>query len=172
MDRLDHGDEIILSTMLVNEEGVLRHMPRNALATEIYQRLVRYQFKGHADPFAACDAEFKKRIAAKYGADAVAGMVDITPKHAIEAAKKDGPWIAGNVIYFEGYTIPEVDRALNDRAAADKKNARGAFKFSEESCPGHVASRADPRICARCGVHIDSFRPPDDEDEAHAEPPK
>jgi hypothetical protein len=38
-----------------------------------------------------------------------------------------------------------------------------AHKFSEEDCPGHVAS-ADPKVCARCGVHVDSFRPLDDED--------
>lgn len=30
---------------------------------------------------------------------------------------------------------------------------------SEEDCPGHVASRLDPKICGRCGVHIDSMRP-------------
>lgn len=30
---------------------------------------------------------------------------------------------------------------------------------TEEMCPGHVASAADPKVCARCGVHIDSLRP-------------
>jgi len=35
--------------------------------------------------------------------------------------------------------------------------------LDEQSCPGHVASDHDPKICARCGTHIDSFRP-DDED--------
>lgn len=30
---------------------------------------------------------------------------------------------------------------------------------SEENCPGHVASDADPKICAHCGTHIDSLRP-------------
>lgn len=34
----------------------------------------------------------------------------------------------------------------------------------EESCPGHVASENDPKVCGRCGVHIDSLRPPDDGD--------
>lgn len=40
-----------------------------------------------------------------------------------------------------------------------------AFKngelVAEEACPGHVASRLDPKICGRCGVHIDSLRPED-----------
>jgi len=30
---------------------------------------------------------------------------------------------------------------------------------SEDDCPGHVASADDPRVCGRCGVHIDSLRP-------------
>lgn len=35
--------------------------------------------------------------------------------------------------------------------------------YPEDDCPGHVASDHDPRICGRCGVHIDSLRPPGDE---------
>lgn len=38
----------------------------------------------------------------------------------------------------------------------------------EEACPGHVASAADPKVCGRCGVHIDSFRP--DDPQAHGGP--
>lgn len=30
--------------------------------------------------------------------------------------------------------------------------------FTEEACPGHVASESDPRVCGRCGAHIDSLR--------------
>ena len=36
-------------------------------------------------------------------------------------------------------------------------------EYAEDDCPGHVASEKDPRICARCGVHVESLRPPDDE---------
>lgn len=32
------------------------------------------------------------------------------------------------------------------------------YLFSEEDCIGHIASEYDARICANCGVHIDSFR--------------
>lgn len=32
------------------------------------------------------------------------------------------------------------------------------YPYAEDDCPGHVAS-IDPKICARCGVHIDSLRP-------------
>lgn len=31
--------------------------------------------------------------------------------------------------------------------------------YTEETCPGHVASKGDPKVCGRCGVHIDSLRP-------------
>lgn len=34
--------------------------------------------------------------------------------------------------------------------------------WTEDDCPGHVASDRDPKVCGRCGVHIDSLRPPDD----------
>jgi uncharacterized protein DUF4031 len=33
--------------------------------------------------------------------------------------------------------------------------------YTEETCPGHVASADDPKICGRCGTHIDSLRPDD-----------
>lgn len=35
----------------------------------------------------------------------------------------------------------------------------GAFDCSEENCPGHVAAEHDPKVCGRCGVHVDSFLP-------------
>lgn len=31
-------------------------------------------------------------------------------------------------------------------------------------CCGHVASGHNPKICARCGIHIDSLRPDDDDE--------
>lgn len=34
---------------------------------------------------------------------------------------------------------------------------------AEENCPGHVASANDPKVCGRCGTHIDSLRPPEDD---------
>lgn len=34
-------------------------------------------------------------------------------------------------------------------------------EYDEDSCPGHVASASDPKVCGRCGVHIDSLRPDD-----------
>jgi hypothetical protein len=28
----------------------------------------------------------------------------------------------------------------------------------QDFCPGHVASAADPKVCDRCGIHIDELR--------------
>lgn len=42
------------------------------------------------------------------------------------------------------------------------KSAGGKVSFTEETCPGHVASERDPKVCGRCGVHIDSLRPDDE----------
>lgn len=35
-------------------------------------------------------------------------------------------------------------------------------RYTEETCPGHVASDKDPKVCGHCGAHIDSFRPNDE----------
>ena len=37
------------------------------------------------------------------------------------------------------------------------------LSFTEENCRGHVASSKDPKTCGRCGVHIDSLRPDEDD---------
>jgi hypothetical protein len=44
-----------------------------------------------------------------------------------------------------------------------EKIAGQRVNFTEETCPDHVASESNPKICGRCGVHIDSFRPDDDD---------
>ena len=31
-------------------------------------------------------------------------------------------------------------------------------KFTEQTCPGHIASDDDAKVCGRCGIHIDSLR--------------
>jgi hypothetical protein len=38
-------------------------------------------------------------------------------------------------------------------------NVRAGRGYSEDICPGHVASDGDPKICGLCGVHVDSLRP-------------
>lgn len=45
-------------------------------------------------------------------------------------------------------------------------NARIIYPFTEEPCPEHVASFDDPKICGRCGMHVDSMRPDEIEEVA------
>lgn len=47
-------------------------------------------------------------------------------------------------------------------ACMPAKPSLRVVRFAEEACPGHVASDSDPKICGRCGVHIDSLRPEED----------
>jgi hypothetical protein len=40
-----------------------------------------------------------------------------------------------------------------------RRGRRAQQAVNEQTCPGHVASKDNPKICWRCGVHIDSLRP-------------
>ena len=37
-----------------------------------------------------------------------------------------------------------------------------ANHYGEDECPRHVASESNPKICGRCGTHVDSLRPPEE----------
>jgi hypothetical protein len=56
----------------------------------------------------------------------------------------------------------EIGRGPSLRVALDRAmNApTSGYPYTEEACPGHVGS-TDLKICARCGIHIDSLRPPE-----------
>jgi hypothetical protein len=75
--------------------------------------------------------------------------------------------------FVDGVCVEDTVRDLlkgNPKLVIEPKSAdivydkyRGViFGTTEEHCPGHVASSTDPKICAYCGVHIDSLRPPDE----------
>lgn len=56
--------------------------------------------------------------------------------------------------------------ATRGREAAQESWLRAARKRvarAEEECPGHVGSDADPKVCGRCGAHVDGLRAPDDD---------
>ncbi len=44
------------------------------------------------------------------------------------------------------------------------KAARRKIAEAQDACSGHVASDDDPKVCGRCGIHIDELRPDDDGD--------
>lgn len=56
-----------------------------------------------------------------------------------------------------GFLREAHDIAKNTLAS----NLVEGLPYSEEECPGHVASKDDAKVCGRCGVHIDSLRPED-----------
>lgn len=39
------------------------------------------------------------------------------------------------------------------------------FEFDEDTCPAHVGMSSNPKRCWRCGVHVDSFRPSEPDEE-------
>ena len=55
--------------------------------------------------------------------------------------------------------ISAVQGRQDLRSALRESRTPEPFPYSEECCPGHVASESDAKICGRCGVHVDSFRP-------------
>ena len=40
--------------------------------------------------------------------------------------------------------------------------ARRRIAQADNECAGHVAAAGNPKVCQRCGVHIDDLRPDDD----------
>lgn len=89
--------------LLLKPDGS-NHLPRNEKATVIYQRNVREQFKGHANPFRAASARMRARAMGAF-------VQDVTPTDAVALGYKDDPWICGPAIYFEGWTCEEVAEA-------------------------------------------------------------
>lgn len=64
---------------------------------------------------------------------------------------------------------PGGKEGAREAAAGGRRSGSGAggagraYDYEEEACPGHVASPEDSKVCDRCGTHIDSLRP-DEED--------
>ena len=111
------GEIGIYTTMVVNATGLLDGLPRNKIATNIYQRNVRLAFPGTADPFKAADDAWRAQFPAN------ATVADLTPARALARGYKSDPWIAGKVVLFEGYTVEEADKAITE---ADKRAERAA----------------------------------------------
>jgi hypothetical protein len=101
VDRIEDGRPIY-TYMFVHDQGLMIGLPRNARATEIYQRNTRLRYPGHPSPFRAAVEDWK---ASQKGND----IIDITPLEAKDAGYEDDPWIAGTVVYWHGYTREEVD---------------------------------------------------------------
>lgn len=110
MDRLDDDGNIVMTSMFVNEEGLLDELPKNEKATEIYQRNIRHQFPG-PDPFKRANAAMRQA----YGST----LIEVPPPPSAGANYRDDPWIAGPAIFYEGYTCNEVNALSGDGDEAD-----------------------------------------------------
>lgn len=95
----------LYSSMYVNEEGLIHGLPRNEQATELYQRNVRAQYPGHANPFQQARKDFEQMLQARTGAS----VIKTTPP--IEGYEDD-PYITGDVVWFSGYTRDEADKLM------------------------------------------------------------
>jgi hypothetical protein len=104
VDRIEQRRPVF-TYMAVHDQGLVIGLPRNAKATEIYQRNIRLQHPGHPSPFRAITEAWKESMS-KHGE-----VHDLTPQEAKNAGYEDDPWIAGTVIYWQGYTCEEVNEA-------------------------------------------------------------
>jgi Domain of unknown function (DUF3846) len=100
LDRIEDGHPIYTS-MYVNEEGLINDLPRNARATEIYQRNARFQHPDAANPFVAMQQAMIEACA----------RMNVTVIHQRPQAYRDDPYICGPAIYFQGWTCEDVDAA-------------------------------------------------------------
>jgi Domain of unknown function (DUF3846) len=105
LDRVVNG-LFIYTSMFVNDEGLLKGLPRNEQATQHYQRNARKQFPNSEHPFAKMEEEFKRQFADQ-------NVKIINPLAEVVPGYDEDPWIAGNAILFLGYTCEEVDRAMD-----------------------------------------------------------
>ena len=98
LDRVE-DNEAHYTYLCVNEEGLIRGLPRNAAATEVYQRNVRWLYPG-PDPFPRARQAALERY--KRVGFAVTEQAEPLPGYATD------PWIAGVAVYWQGWEWYEV----------------------------------------------------------------
>ena len=111
LDHIDDTGRLVYTSMFVNEEGLLKHLPRNEKATEIYQRNTKAQFPYSDNPFKDARQAYRKHVEARGFT-----YIDGTPKDVKDEGYQDSPWIAGDAIFFSGYTVEEADEAITKAA--------------------------------------------------------
>jgi len=109
LDRIENG-RFIYTSMFVDEEGLLKGLPKNPKATELYQRNVRAQYAYAAKPFEAASRDWKE-MWEKRGAKVIDGTISSNPELGFDP---NNPHIAGIAIFFEGYTCEEVNAIFEE----------------------------------------------------------
>lgn len=107
LDRIDDDGNFVYTSMYVNETGLHDGLPRNPKATEIYQRNIRAQYPDSKTPFSDANDALPSLLGN-------VEVIDNTPKEAQAAGYDNDPWIAGDAVYFKGYTCREAERAMDE----------------------------------------------------------
>lgn len=92
----------VYTSMIVNEDGLRLGLPRNERATAIYLANVRRQYPGEANPDRAARVRMRKAYEAR-GAKVFVLGPDAEPQ------------IVGPAIWFDGYTVDQVNALWEDR---------------------------------------------------------
>ena len=82
-----------------------------------------------------------------------------------EVERRNAVWMRrarSNVALSATLTGPFIEEARKAAEGGSLLSGDVTTWCGEENCPGHVASENDPKVCGKCGVHIDSLRPDDD----------
>lgn len=97
---LDHvsAGHPVFAYLLVNETGLIDNLPRNDLATEYYQRLVKWQWFGHENPLLAAQGHFFSLMAQKDFK-----VMDATPQEAKDKGYDKDPHICGDAVLYCGF---------------------------------------------------------------------
>lgn len=99
--REDITGENVYTYMYAHEEGLLRGLPRNQRATDIYLANVRRAFPDAESPVKAAREAYQAELRARGG--------DFTYISAAPEGYDEDPYIAGTVIWCDGWTCEEVD---------------------------------------------------------------
>lgn len=75
---------------------------------------------------------------------------------------RDFDWCAIDSDSYDG-TEDDPHRGQIGYGATEAEAISSLREILEDACSGHLASAADPKVCDRCGIHIDSLRPPEGE---------
>lgn len=54
--------------------------------------------------------------------------------------------------------LDEADRLEQESRSLRSRAAMLGRAEEQRWCPGHVASHKNPKVCGRCGIHIDELR--------------
>jgi len=99
--RAEIEDRNAYTMMLVHETGLINGLSRNQKATDIYLANVRRQFPDAANPSKAAAEAYRKRFPAG------------TEFHTLNpTGYEDDPYIAGTVIWFDGWDFDDADEAV------------------------------------------------------------